>query len=188
MKYIEFKKQLDEDIEYPVYLFEGEDAFFRERGFSLLKNKFVSNQELNFVVLEKVDFNNEKCLLNNGYLSGTLLTIGVSFAGLLVNAKTKKVTTVSGLLPKSIWYRKKLTAPSALKGEVTVNHKDVSNYTIMKCLKDESSFYDSKSGWLCIGNRKLVKNTTNVQIMENVILVFENNELKSLWINLGVNL
>jgi hypothetical protein len=120
--------------------------------------------------------------------AGTLLTIGVSFAGLLVNAKTKKVTTVSGLLPKSIWYRKKLTAPSALKGEVTVNHKDVSNYTIMKCLKDESSFYDSKSGWLCIGNRKLVKNTTNVQIMENVILVFENNELKSLWINLGVNL
>ena len=140
------------------------------------------------LVLEKVDFNNEKCLLNNGYLSGTLLTIGVSFAGLLINAKSKKVTTVSGLLPKSIWYRKKLSVPVALKGEVIVNHKDISNFTIMKCLKDEPSFYDSKSGWLCIGNKKLVKNTTNVQIMENVILVFEDNELKSLWINLGVNL
>ena len=147
--------------------------------------------EINFdnnIVLDKVEFNDEKCLLNNGYLSGTLVTIGISFAGLLVNAKTNYVTTVSGLLPKSIWYRKKLTVPTALKGTVKVNHKDVANFTIMKALKDEATYYDTKSGWLCIGNKKMVKNTTNVQIMDNVILVFVDNELKSLWINVGVNL
>ena len=151
------------------------------------KIDYVINFDNN-IVLDKVEFNDEKCLLNNGYLSGTLVTIGISFAGILVNAKTNYVTTVSGLLPKSIWYRKKLTVPTALKGTVKVNHKDVANYTIMKALKDEATYYDTKSGWLCIGNKKMVKNTTNVQIMDNVILVFVDNELKSLWINVGVNL
>ncbi len=77
MKYIEFKKQLDEDIEYPVYLFEGEDAFFRERGFSLLKNKFVSNQELNFVVLENNCSVDEVLSSLNGYpfMSNKRLTL-----------------------------------------------------------------------------------------------------------------
>lgn len=52
MKYVEFKSQVNDGKEYAVYLFEGEDAFFRESGISLLKNKFVSQPELNFVCLE----------------------------------------------------------------------------------------------------------------------------------------
>ncbi len=51
LKYLEFKNGIDAGQEYAVYLFEGEDAFFRERGLSLLKSKFVSNPELNLVNL-----------------------------------------------------------------------------------------------------------------------------------------
>ena len=42
MKYAEFKNGLESGDVFSVYLFEGEDAFFRERGLSLLKNKFVT--------------------------------------------------------------------------------------------------------------------------------------------------
>ena len=165
----------------------------RLRGFKVIDINEDNQLEFNIsfnenLKLEKVEFDKDKCLLNNGYLSGTLVTIGVSFAGLLVNPKTQKVTTVSGLLPKSIWYKKKLIVPVSKIGEVSVHHKDIANFTIMKYLKDEASFYDTKSGWVCIGNRKLVKNTTNVQIMENVILVFDNDKLISLWVNVGTNL
>lgn len=52
LKYVEFKNGLDEGQEYGVYLFEGEDAFFRERGFNLLKNKFVQEPSINCVTLE----------------------------------------------------------------------------------------------------------------------------------------
>ncbi len=52
MKYIEFKNGLANGEEFAVYLFEGEDAFFRESGVSLLKDKFVSQPELNLVNLE----------------------------------------------------------------------------------------------------------------------------------------
>lgn len=52
LKYAEFKNGLDSGDEFAVYLFEGEDVFFRERGLSLLKNKFLQNPELNLVVLD----------------------------------------------------------------------------------------------------------------------------------------
>lgn len=51
MKYTEFKNSLENGEIYPVYLFEGEDAYFRERGLNLLKNKLVSEPALNFVSL-----------------------------------------------------------------------------------------------------------------------------------------
>ena len=53
MKYTEFKNGLEDGKAFSVYLFEGEDAFFRERGLSLLKNKFVSEPALNYVVLDE---------------------------------------------------------------------------------------------------------------------------------------
>ncbi len=53
MKYLEFKNELENGKIYAAYLFEGEDAFFRESGVSLLKNKFVSQPELNFVCLDE---------------------------------------------------------------------------------------------------------------------------------------
>lgn len=52
MKYLEFKSEIEKGKEQAVYLFEGEDAFFRESGISLLKSTFVSQPELNFVNLD----------------------------------------------------------------------------------------------------------------------------------------
>ena len=52
LKYTEFKNGLENGQSFSVYLFEGEDAFFRERGLNLLKNKFVSQPELNLTVLQ----------------------------------------------------------------------------------------------------------------------------------------
>ena len=52
MKYVEFKNNLEDGQACAVYLFEGEDAFFRERGLSLLKSRFVSEPELNLVTLD----------------------------------------------------------------------------------------------------------------------------------------
>ena len=47
MKYVEFKNGVDDGQVFPVYLFEGEDIFFRERGFNLLKSCFVAEPSLN---------------------------------------------------------------------------------------------------------------------------------------------
>ena len=52
MKFTEFKNGMADGKSFAVYLFEGEDAYFRERGMLLLKNKYVSEPDLNFVTLD----------------------------------------------------------------------------------------------------------------------------------------
>jgi DNA polymerase-3 subunit delta len=52
LNYTEFKNGLESGQSFSVYLFEGEDSYFRERGMNLLKKKFVSEPDLNFVTLD----------------------------------------------------------------------------------------------------------------------------------------
>lgn len=49
MKYVDFRKFTDENGAQPIYLFEGEEAYFRDRGELLLKNRFLQEPTLDFV-------------------------------------------------------------------------------------------------------------------------------------------
>ena len=52
MKYVEFKKFTDENGACPIYLFEGEEAYFREKGEELLKARFVQDTTLDYASLD----------------------------------------------------------------------------------------------------------------------------------------
>ncbi|MBE5752220.1 MAG: DNA polymerase III subunit delta [Clostridiales bacterium] len=49
MKYVDFKKFTDENGAQPIYLFEGEEAYFREKGEQLLKSRFLQEPTLDYV-------------------------------------------------------------------------------------------------------------------------------------------
>jgi len=48
MKYIDFKKFTDENGAQPIYLFEGEEVYFREKGEALLKTRFLQEPTLDY--------------------------------------------------------------------------------------------------------------------------------------------
>lgn len=48
MKYVDFKKFTDEQGAQPVYLFEGEEVYFREKGESLLKSRYLQEPTLDY--------------------------------------------------------------------------------------------------------------------------------------------
>ncbi len=52
MKFIEFKKKLEEGEVFPVYLIEGEDAYFRSLALNALKSKLVTEPSVNYVKFE----------------------------------------------------------------------------------------------------------------------------------------
>ncbi len=52
MKYVEFKKFTDENGGRPIYLFEGEEVYFRERGETLLKSRFLQDPTLDYTSLD----------------------------------------------------------------------------------------------------------------------------------------
>lgn len=49
MKFVLFKKSLEEGAA-PIYLFEGEEEYFKERGEEMLKEKFLGEPSLNYSV------------------------------------------------------------------------------------------------------------------------------------------
>ncbi len=48
MKYVEFKKFTDDNGAQPVYLFEGEEVYFREKGEALIKERFLQEATLDY--------------------------------------------------------------------------------------------------------------------------------------------
>lgn len=81
MNYTEFKNRLDGGESFSVYLFEGEDVFFRERGLKLLKNKFIENPELNLVTLDGESSVGDLTASLNGYpfMSSKRMTVVKEF-------------------------------------------------------------------------------------------------------------
>lgn len=48
MKYIDFRKYTDENGAQPIYLFEGEEVYFREKGEALLKSRYLQEATLDY--------------------------------------------------------------------------------------------------------------------------------------------
>lgn len=58
MKYTDLRKSLENSV-FPVYLLEGEDAFFRKKAIEQIENKFVQEKSLNYAVFNGEDFDFE---------------------------------------------------------------------------------------------------------------------------------
>lgn len=94
MKFTEFKNGMADGKAFAVYLFEGEDAYFRERGMLLLKNKYVSEPDLNFVTLD------------GGFSAGELIS---SLEGYPFMSE-KRMTVVREFYPKQDFFKSGLKA------------------------------------------------------------------------------
>ena len=60
MKYVEFKKFTDENGALPIYLFEGEEVYFREKGEALLKGRFLQEPTLDYSSFEGASLKGDK--------------------------------------------------------------------------------------------------------------------------------
>ena len=60
MKYVDFRKFTDENGAQSVYLFEGEEAYFRDGGVNLLLGRFVADKTLDYATFEGAALKNNK--------------------------------------------------------------------------------------------------------------------------------
>lgn len=60
MKYVDFKKYTDENGAKPIYLFEGEEAYFREKGETLLKSRFLQEPTLDYISFDGASLKGDK--------------------------------------------------------------------------------------------------------------------------------
>ena len=60
MKYVDFKKFTDENGAQPIYLLEGEEGYFREKGEELLKSRFLQEPTLDYASYDGETLKGEK--------------------------------------------------------------------------------------------------------------------------------
>jgi len=60
VKYVDFKKFTDENGAQPIYLFEGEEVYFREKGEALLKSRFLQETTLDYASFDGGALKGEK--------------------------------------------------------------------------------------------------------------------------------
>ena len=60
MKYVDFKKFTDENGAQSIYLFEGEEAYFREKGETLLKARFLQEPTLDYISFDGASLKGDK--------------------------------------------------------------------------------------------------------------------------------
>ena len=115
-----------------------------------------------------------------------LVSFGVSFAGIEVDPKTSKIVGLAGVLPISIWLNKRLKAPQAKPASLSVKFDGINPNpkVVVQYMHKEDFYYDAKSGWLMVGERKQTPLDDAYQIAENVIIVLRENEIVSLWVKI----
>ncbi len=158
------------------------------KGIELNKNyKLIAHYQLTDQIVDKhPHYDSEHCSLGIASSDSVIITFGVSFAGIELKAYDKSFTGLCGVLPRSVWYKKHLKAPVAKKGVVTFSAEgfELSERMVIQALKNQDSYYDNKSGWMVIGEKKGTIIDEVVEIMHDVYLVIRNEEMVALWIKL----
>ncbi len=60
MKYVDFKKFTEENGAQPIYLFEGEEVYFREKGEAMLKSLFLQEPTLDYIAFDGTSLKGDK--------------------------------------------------------------------------------------------------------------------------------
>ncbi|MBO4939897.1 MAG: hypothetical protein J6D30_02555 [Clostridia bacterium] len=60
MKYVDFRKFTDENGACPIYLFEGEEGYFTEKGEAMLKTRFVQEPTLDYDAFDGASLKGDK--------------------------------------------------------------------------------------------------------------------------------
>lgn len=138
------------------------------------------------IVNKDPHYDTEHCSVGLAKPDAIIVTIGVSFAGLEFKGYNQEFVGLCGVLPRSIWYKRKLKVPTAKKGKIKIEAQgfELEEKMVVQALKNQDTYYDNKTGWTLIGERKSTILDEVIEIMNNVYVVIRNKELISVWIKL----
>lgn len=114
---------------------------------------------------------NFSILIENGYNS------------LDVKLENGRVLQMTGLNPDYNWVEKELVAPICKKGILTVLFEEkYQDGTGILYASGWQTYFNGKTGWVCIGNPDCNSKSKSVEFAKNTIAVIENGHLSSIWI------
>lgn len=141
--------------------------------------------------LTEFNYDIDKYLISYPDQNKALISLGIGFFSLSVNPDSGIIEGITGLLPRSIWVKRKLNEPNITtfgKGIIEPINFYLGKGIIYNHIKEEDTYYDSKKGLLCIGERKIYPMDEVCEIVKGVKLVTRENKIISIFIHIQSNL
>ena len=145
----------------------------------------TSKQDTTFYHL-KANYNEKTYSFGSHEENKILMSFGVSFAGIEIDPKTNKIIGMSGVLPISIWLYRKLKARTSKEANLFVEFEGLNPNpkVVVQYMHKDDFYYDRKTGWLMVGERKKTPLDEAYKVQDNVIVVIRDKEIVSLWIQI----
>lgn len=158
------------------------------RGIILNKDcKLVAKIEYTDEIIDKQPhYDLEHCSLGLPKENPIIITFGVGFAGIELKSFNKEIIGLCGVLPRSVWRKRRLKVPTPKKGKVHLEPVgfEYQEKMVIQALKTMETYYDNKTGWVVIGEYKDTPLNKTIEIMTDTYLVIRNEELIAVWIKI----
>ena len=97
--------------------------------------------------------------------------------------ETGRVLQMTGINPSYNWLEKRLVPPVSQRGILTVSLDEKHQEgTGIQYANDWKTYFDYKTGWVCIGNPDCNIDSKSVELANNSVAVIDNEQLSSIWI------
>ena len=86
--------------------------------------------------------------------------------------------------------QKTLKSPNCKRGKIKLEPIgfEFNEKMVVQALKNQDTYYDNKTGWTLIGERKATPLDEVIEIMTDVYVVIRDQELVSLWMKIEPSL
>ena len=115
------------------------------------------------------------------------LTLIYNYLQLCIDSESMLAKQLDGFNPYESWIAKKLTPPKAREGGLRIEGAEESAETPWVAIRmtedyEWPAYYDSESGWVCLGD--LTNNDIDqaVEFADGVIAVLKDGAIKSFWL------
>ena len=100
-----------------------------------------------------------------------------------VELENGRVLQVTGPNPDYNWIKKQLFVPTFQRGSLMVLFdRKYQGGTGIQYAKEWQTYFDDKTGCVCIGNTECDSNCIGVEFAKNTVAVVDNEQLSSVWI------
>ena len=111
------------------------------------------------------------------------ILIEQGYNSLDINLETGRVLQVTGINPNYNWIEKELVTPVFKRGILTVSFDEKRQEgTGIQYANDWQTYFNYKTGWVCIGNPDCNSESKSVEFAQNSVAVIDDGQLSSIWI------
>jgi len=136
------------------------------------------------IIEGKIVYRNSENSFDIEPIINTDISVLIGNLNIGIDSENFLIQQIWGYHPYSNWIKTELELPISKKGILKLITKVEPGTTKrLESTLEWNTYFDEKTGWVCIGNKVLIINDNSIEILRNGIIVLAKNKMiKALWL------